>query len=594
MLGVAMVALGWDRGPDVLVDFGRELYVPWRLTHGEVLHREIAWFNGPMAPWILEGWMRVFGVSLDAVQALNAMVIACTTALLVLLMGRVTSRGAAWASGATFLTVFAVAQQESIGNFHFLSPYSHGITFGFLAGLACLEALARGLELGRTRWFFAAGVAAGAAFLTKAEIALPTGLASGFMLLALAVSERHWLLRLRSFLAYQLGAAVIIGLAYARLHAQLDGDGVFRAMLGTWPYALDERARDLAFYREMRGTDDLLESLRRMGAWTAGIGAFVTLVLAAGARLGLVAGRWGRPAAFALASVLAFGALQFVTIKWLLLPLPLVLAVCTLAILRRWTLSPRADALNAARLSLLVFSLALLPKVLLAPMARQYGFVLAVPGTMVLVSLVTHYIPQWTSEGFGRRATRWLGGSNEGIQAQRRAMSAAGLALVAVFCTANVFATVKRFQAKTVNVGSGPDRVLAKGFRGMVMAELLRDLRARMGPNDTLLVLPEGIMVNYQLRRKTPTRVVNFMPPELIFFDESVIAAELDASPPDFVALIHRPTTDYGYPFFGQGYGEPIMDWVREHYDEVRVIESDPFDPRPKVFGAAVLQRRAD
>ena len=51
LMGALAIATGWDRGPDPLVDFGRELYVSWRLTEGDVLHRDIAWFNGPLGPW---------------------------------------------------------------------------------------------------------------------------------------------------------------------------------------------------------------------------------------------------------------------------------------------------------------------------------------------------------------------------------------------------------------------------------------------------------------------------------------------------------------------------------------------------------------
>ncbi|MEC8494386.1 MAG: hypothetical protein VXZ39_05665, partial [Planctomycetota bacterium] len=115
LVGALAVAIGWDRGADPLIDFGRELYVPWRLTEGDVLHRDIAWFNGPLGPWALEGWMRLFGVSLDAVQAMNAVVIALTTAAIgrvcTVIAGQLAAGIAAW----LFLIAFAVGQKESSG-----------------------------------------------------------------------------------------------------------------------------------------------------------------------------------------------------------------------------------------------------------------------------------------------------------------------------------------------------------------------------------------------------------------------------------------------------------------------------------------------
>jgi hypothetical protein len=62
----ALLGLAWSWGtwPDLLVDFGRELYVPWRITAGEVLYRELAYFHGPLSPYFNALLFTVFGVSL--------------------------------------------------------------------------------------------------------------------------------------------------------------------------------------------------------------------------------------------------------------------------------------------------------------------------------------------------------------------------------------------------------------------------------------------------------------------------------------------------------------------------------------------------
>ncbi|MEM8713200.1 MAG: glycosyltransferase family 39 protein [Planctomycetota bacterium] len=603
-VGTLVLLLGWDRGPDVLVDFGRELYVPWRLLIGEVLHRDIAWFNGPLAPWILEGWMGMFGVSLDALQALNALVIAVGTWLLVSLLLRATGRLAAFTGGLTFLTVFAVAQQEAIGNFHFLSPYSHGITFGFVAALAAIHFLLRGMEATeaqapsrpRARWFMLSGAAAGAAFLTKAEISLATGAACGVGLVAACLNAPSKASFLRAFASFEVGAAVVVGAAYLRLHAQLEGEGAFRALLGTWPYALDARANGLKFYREMRGTADLAASLARMGVWTAGIGACCTCVLAIGgvigARIKSARQLAGTPIpaviSFLAAASLTFIALFKVTIQWLMLPLPILLLVRIVQTGRRWLVDRTSHAEYASRMMFLVFALGLLPKVLFAPMARQYGFVLALPGAVVMTSLLVHCIPHWTSHGPGRRWTRWLGepSADKRLRVRRNAIAAAGFGIVIVFCAANLHATTKRFAGKSVAVGSGADRLWADGFRGVVMAEAAREIVRRTEPEDSVLVLPEGILLNYLTRRRTPTRLVNFMPPELVFFDEVEVVRALEENPPDLVVIVKRPTTDYGHEFFGRGYGETIFGWIKERYESDRRIGGAPFDPDPKTFGA--------
>ncbi|MEL6908579.1 MAG: hypothetical protein AAFP22_24420, partial [Planctomycetota bacterium] len=77
--------------------------------------------------------------------------------------------------------------------------------------------------------------------------------------------------------------------------------------------------------------------------------------------------------------------------------------------------------------------------------------------------------------------------------------------------------------------------------------------------------------------------------PELVMFDERDVVADLNAEPPDAVVLVHRPTDIYGYPFFGQGYGEAILDWVQERYAFERGWGDAPFEAAGKdAFGAQI------
>ena len=99
-------------------------------------------------------------------------------------------------------------------------------------------------------------------------------------------------------------------------------------------------------------------------------------------------------------------------------------------------------------------------------------------------------------------------------------------------------------------------------------------------------------MLNYQLRRRTPTRVVNFMPPELAMFEQGEIIAALEQAPPAVVVLVKRPTDIYGYPFFGEGYGEELLAWVRENYERKRLVGYEPFSLGWDHFGAEILLPR--
>ena len=45
-------ALSWRRWADVLVDFGLQLYLPWRISEGDVLYRDVLYLaGGPLSQY---------------------------------------------------------------------------------------------------------------------------------------------------------------------------------------------------------------------------------------------------------------------------------------------------------------------------------------------------------------------------------------------------------------------------------------------------------------------------------------------------------------------------------------------------------------
>src|SRR5512132_1833678 len=79
---IAMLVFSWRAWPDPLADFGREVYVPWQLAQGKVLYRDIAYFNGPLSPYINAMAFWLFGAHLNTLILLNVLVITITAILI--------------------------------------------------------------------------------------------------------------------------------------------------------------------------------------------------------------------------------------------------------------------------------------------------------------------------------------------------------------------------------------------------------------------------------------------------------------------------------------------------------------------------------
>ena len=265
--GAAMLLLTWGSWPHVIVDFGRELYVPWRLADPGAnagLFRDIAWFNGPLSPYWNALVFRVFGASLRALVLVNLVLVGATTVLLTSLVARIADAAAAVTTAAVFVTVFAFTRFDPIGNDSYLAPYSHEMTHGLLLSLVALLVFAGRRRSGRQA-AIGSGLALGLVVLTKAELSLALGAALilGWALEARAPSRRPAAaLFLISVLVPMTAATGLLALAMPLREAAT-------AALGSWPSLLLTDVASLHFYRATLGTLGLGANLSAAAGWAA-------------------------------------------------------------------------------------------------------------------------------------------------------------------------------------------------------------------------------------------------------------------------------------------------------------------------------------
>jgi hypothetical protein len=141
---------------------------------------------------------------------------------------------------------------------------------------------------------------------------------------------------------------------------------------------------------------------------------------------------------------------------------------------------------------------------------------------------------------------------------------------------------------KTVTVSRGADAFRADG-RGVFVNAVLAEIAQRLGPEGTLAVFPDGEMLNYLARRRSPTPFIKFAPPEMIMFREARILEAFRAHPPDLIVIVHKDTAEYGVPFFGRDYGCDLWHWITANYRPVRLFGAPPLQDQR--FGIAILER---
>jgi hypothetical protein len=482
-----------------------------------------------------------------------------------------------------FVLLFAFAQHlPGIANYNYLSPYSHEALHGLVLSMLAMFFLMRYQRHGSCWWAGACGLALGLVLLTKPEslVAAAPAVIGGLLL-------SMWILhppvgRVLATIACFVGAAIVpMFIAWSLLCTALPRDIALRGVLGSWPYLFDDRLTSLPFFKINMGTDDVggnVWELLKMSGWY--LLAIVPAVLA---------GLMMRGGKLAPRIIAAIGAAAVPAALWKLgidsdqwvdfaRPLPAVMLLgCVLTVVslfRNGGDTPERRLLRVLRLTLIVFAGLLLLKMALFARISHYGFILAMPATLLAAVMLVDWLPAWVR--------KW-GGSGLVVQA-------AAMVVIAMVVHVHLRKMQKWLGYRQFELSRGSEALVVDGFRGAPISSVLAHMAEIIQPGQTMVVLPEGVMLNYLLRMDNPTPYLTFLPSDIIMFGERPMLNALRNDPPDYIALVHRSTGEYGPRFFGADYAGDIEDWVSRNYQSVGMAGELPFAPDTR-FGVRVLKR---
>ncbi|PYS09676.1 MAG: hypothetical protein DMG17_26460, partial [Acidobacteria bacterium] len=387
----------WRRWPDLLVDFGRELYSPWQLAGGKLLYRDVASLFGPFSQYFNAVGFRLFGVSFTTLIVCNMAILAGITAITYRLFAACLNRFTATAVSIVFLAMFGFSEYTIIGNYNFISPYSHETTHGVACALLMIYAFQRWLQRGLLWWAFLAGSCLGISLLTKPEIAMAAAASAvtGVILIAGAVTERRCPAPAMAVALF--GVLTPIAIFFAYFGAFVPPTDAGRYVMGAWLPLFSRTIFANIFYLQGMGLDAPWENLARMAYLALCAAVFVGIAVAIDARMrGAAANPLRLNLALSLALMMVFIALR-ITWRDSGRAIP-ALSFATLGMLALHLHRGRHD--HAVRVRLIplimwnVLGLAFLAKILLYTRFYHYGFALAMPATLLVVGFGIGYMPE--------------------------------------------------------------------------------------------------------------------------------------------------------------------------------------------------------
>jgi hypothetical protein len=573
-----VLRVSWRRWPDPIIDSGQQWYAAWRIAGGGMLFHEGAWNYGPLSAYA-NGWLfKIFGASLTVLFTANLLIYGGILALAYCAFRRGWGRLGAFSACAVFISVFSFSHLTSVGNYNYAAPYAHEVAHGMLLILLTLFAAASWCRARSLPLAFALGTCGGLAAVLKPEFMLAAAVL-GLAALSLRLVQRapvaglEWALLAAGVVwptfAFAFGFAASESFAIAFSHACNAWWRVVVNPVGVAGFAAGQ-SRFAGFDRPWRN-----------GWLELSAGLYAALVIGVTWAAGWLINRPGSAArlygAAALISV-ALALCAYIKDGWnhvgLCLPLLTVAGVVFYGIQLRNQLhrTGRLEPDAVMRCLMLLLAAAMLARMALFARVYHFGFFQAALAGMAVAAIMVHTVPQWTGAG-------WLG---------RGCAALSGLLALILVCGSIAARSNFIRGGQTQPVGAGADRfyVFERDLdtTGALVDWVVKKMDGSP-PTATLLVLPDGLSVNFLARRISPLPDVGAGGPE------ALLVERLRKSPPDYVALISLDLTEHGIRQFGApgNFGELLLPWVKQNYSPV-ASWGDPYSGA-RMRGAAVLRR---
>lgn len=584
-IGTEMLLLSWQKWPNILVDYGRELYVPWQINNGVVLYRDIVYFYGPLSSYLNAFLFKIFGTHLMTLAVFNISLIITLTLIIYRIFLITTDWLTATSASATFLAVFAFSQIMPWGNYNFVCPYTYNLTHGIFLNFLMIYFYLIYLTVKQKRQLFVMGVLLGLIFLTKFEVFIASAITMVVGIWLVMFSDKLTLsqaLRILSYFCIGFFIPVFLFVVYFSCYMPFNKAAI--SIMYPYTVIFTSNVSSNIFLRHIMGTDDVSGNLLKMAS--AGLGylaMFFDLAL-----ISFSLKRISRKNFFIFGTIIIFSLLFFVKLCWMIAnpnifrPLPVImlaLAVYLFILFLRFHHNLKEANRSMGLFVMTTFAFFLLLKMELNVHLYYYGFALAMPATLLLVGLFMFHMPILLAKDvMGRVFLRTI-----------------CVALLGVFLITYMNISKHFYSLMTYPVGFGLDTIYdfdpSITTRGSQTQLAINEIEKVIKKNENFIVFPEGVMLNYLTKRVNPTPYLNFMATEMVMFGEQETLNSIIKSKTDYIILVDKDLSDFGCSFSDSsiGCGSSIFNWIIKNYSPVVKIGNMPFTG--KGFGILICKR---
>jgi hypothetical protein len=560
---------------DIFIDVSREVTVPLRILDGQILYKDFHYEYGPFVPYFFSIICKLFGSDLDSFR-LTGLTIATLISILIFKFSSLyICRKFALLSSLTFVFIFAF-HSVGVNIFNYIFPYSYSSIFGVLFLLFLFYKTHSYYVLGKKTELISIAIVFSICMLTKLEIIFSTVILA-FMYLFICREnniffnlKKNGLNTSKNYYYFSISIfsipLILIYIYYHEIINYINNEIIY----------LVKQNLNNPIGRGALGIDyiypHLIRSVKSFSFFIIYGGIFLCLDKNTSKNNSF---KYFRLFLFFIALiassfyVYAYG-YNYLYLGTSLFLLLLVFFLSSIIYYRHGSKSKKEKLLLISVLS----SLALTSRMAFNNTVEFYGFYLLAPASVCILIAIFYYVPLFARYKFKKRTN--------------------------LFKSAfTVFFVIMCFSAySNTSIVAANKNKLLKTDKGLLYVyeyqyfsvnSIINDFKGKLDDGDTILVLPEGYMLNYFLG-VTPTSFNNSHIPDLVEGErEQKIIDEIKLKKYDYVIIVPRYTEEWGLPVLGVDYLQNTVKYIYKNYDPILLYGDLPFSDYNN-FGILVLK----
>ncbi len=552
-----MFGATWASWPDLVVDCGRELYVPAELAAGKALYHDVTYHFGPLGPSVNAVLFRLFGIHLTVLYIAGFLTALSTVLVLHAIALRFLTAMPAFIAASVYgVQLFQPSWMNGI------LPYSFSATYGSLSALVCAWFLMRFASTFRPSYTVWASVAAALAMLAKWEYGGAAYTAYALSCMVVAWNRKSWRMLAVPALAGALSVSAVVAILAAYIYpdtlpniiatnwVSLPGSHFMRVYGPAWVAAMGLR------FSATEMVKVLLFGLLFLASWA--IAAATTVRCLRRAKWWLVI----PPAAlFVWATAVKPSANPqiYSVLHHLFYPPTMFYLTALVALISLILAIARNPALPLEVLPVAFMAVAI--------GIRVMNYVSFSGYPIYYSPLLVVFLYFWLCATMRYFASEYRPGFRARVVGILLAVQTAGAALLIwQQCYSGL-------PGLTHVVESSRGKVRTSESRARFLNEISRFVANSKARGESVLLLPELTGLYFMTGTSAPSRYYVLTPGELTPGPiTDAYLKELERNPPSAILLTNRRTSEYGVDYFGIDYDQAVLAWIESRYQAVGEI----------------------